>query len=207
MMRAPEFAVVPSWQGLVIEPISDHIAMRPVPLGFTVETGGSLSSMSEPAAALTAAAVFTRRFDFPADPVPTLLRRLQAQTQDEGQAPAQSRLTLRKATVQTMLALGLGVEAQSLLRVALADDPRASADPDLNGLSGIAALLSGRPAEAGGLDAEGILGMDDVTLLAGDLYGHTERQVTRGSRGAFCNGRTGAVLPFGIEEQIVATCR
>ena len=163
-VRAPEFTVIPSLQGLVVEPVSDRVVMRSSPQGFAVETGGALSPSPENGAGLAGAAVLTRRFDFPADPIATLLRRLQVQTQDGGQAPAQSRLMLRKAAAQTMLALGLGVEAQALLRLAVSEDPRAASDPELNGLAGIAALVSGRPAEAGGLDAAGLSGTDDVTL-------------------------------------------
>ena len=163
-IRSPEFTVMPSWQGLVIEPVSDRAAMRALPQGFAVETGGSLSPSFEAWPELAGAVASTRRFDFPGDPVAILLRRLQAQTQDEGQAPAQSRLTLRKAAAQTMLALGLGVEAQSLLRLAMTEDPRSATDPELNGLLGIAAIVSGRPSEAGGLDAAGLSGSDDVSL-------------------------------------------
>ena len=163
-IRAPEFTVVPSWQGLVVEPVSDRTSMRPVLQGFTVETGSTLSPSLENGQSPASAAALTRRFDISGDPVATLLRRLQTQTQDEGQAPSQSRLELRKATVQTMLALGLGVEAQSLLRLAITDDPRAVADLDLNGLAGIAAIVSGRLSEAGGLDAAGLSGTDDVAL-------------------------------------------
>ena len=86
-------------------------------------TGKPLVVVLQNGSALANAAILTRRFDFPPEPVAVLLRRLQSQVQDEGEAPAQSRLAARKAAAQTMLALGLGPEAQALLRLAVADDP------------------------------------------------------------------------------------
>ena len=162
--HVPEFTIDPSWQGVVVEPASDRTVLRPVPEGFAVETGGVLSASLGNEPAQTSAAVLTRRFDFPAEPVAVLLRRLQAQVQDEGQAPPQARLAARKAAAQTMLALGLGAEAQSLLQLAVTEDPRGVADPDVNALAAIAALLSGRPQEAGGLDAPELTGTDEVTF-------------------------------------------
>ena len=163
-IRAPEFAIYPSWQGVVVEPVSDRTSLRSVSDGFAVETGGTLSAPPENANALANAAALTRRFDFPAEPVAALLRRLQAQIQDIGVAPPQARIALRKAAAQTMLALGLGAEAQALLRFAVSEDPRAVGDADINGLSGIAALLSGRPQEAEGLDVPNLSGTDEVAL-------------------------------------------
>ena len=162
--QVPEFAVEPSWQGIVVEPISDRTVLRAVPEGFAIETGSELSPSFDNGAALASATLLTRRFDFPTDPVPSLLRRLQAQVQDEGQAAPQSRLTARKAAAQTMLALGLGPEAESLLRLAVDEDPRAETDADLCGLAAVAALLSDRPQEAGGLDNPALSGSDEITL-------------------------------------------
>ncbi len=162
--HVPEFAIDPSWQGIVVEPVSDRTVLRTVPEGFALETGGELSRPSETGTALASAAILTRRFDFPAEPVATLLRRLQAQVQEEGQAPPQGRLAARKAAAQTMLALGLGPEAQSLLRMAVTEDPRAASDADTSGLTAIAALLSDRPQEAEGIDLPALSGSDEVTL-------------------------------------------
>ena len=162
--HVPEFAIVPSWQGVVVEPVSDRTVLRAVPEGYAIEAGSALSPSPENGVALARAAILTRRFDFPAGPVTTLLRRLQAQVQEEGQTPSQARLNPRKAAAQTMIALGLGAEAQSLLQLAVAEDPRAAADPDVTGLSAIAALLSFRPEQADGVDSPGLSGSDEITL-------------------------------------------
>ena len=210
-VRLPEFAVNPSWQGVVIEPVSDRVALRAVPEGFVVTTGGALAPTLERPAAFANAAVLTRRFDFPAEPVTTLLRRLQAQVQEEGRAPAQARFSARKAAAQTMLALGLGPEAQSLLRLAVTEDPRASGDPELNGLAGIAALLSYRPEDAGGLDAPGLGGSDEVALwralriaMASDASPHAAQALatTAGLVLAYPSAMRDRLLPVVVEALI-----
>ncbi len=160
----PDFNVLPSWQGVVVEPLSDRTIMRDVADGVAIETGDPFSPAPDSARALADAAVLTRRFDFPPLPTANLLHRLQAQMADEAAAPPQDRLSPRKAVAQTLLALGLGPEAQSLLHLAANEDPRAANDPDFQGLSGIAAVLSGRPTEANGLLDPGLNGSDEVSL-------------------------------------------
>ena len=162
--RVPEFSVLPSWQGVVVEPLSDRTQLRPVPEGFAIETGDALAPAPDNARVLADAAVLTRRFDFPADPPSNLLRRLQMQVADQSRAPAQARLAPRKRAAQTMLALGLGAEAQALLGLAALEDPRAADDADLAGLTAIAGLMSGRPAEAAGLSNPGLTGSDEIAL-------------------------------------------
>ena len=162
--RVPEFTVLPSWQGVVVEPHSDRAQLRPVPEGYAIETGDALAPPPDSARALEDAAVLTRRFDFPDEPAATLLRRLQMQVADQGRAAAQARLTPRKRAAQTMLALGLGAEAQALLGLAVAEDPRAAEDPDVAGLTGIAGLMSNRPAEADGLLNPALTGSDEIAL-------------------------------------------
>ncbi len=164
MYSAPEFSILPSWQGVVVEPLSDRVTLHNSREGAVIDTGAVFSAAAESAHPLADAAVLTRRYDFPALPVPSLLRRLQAQMVDEGAAPAQDRLATRKLAAQTMLALGLGPEAQSLLKLAEADDPRAADDADFQGLSGIAALLSDRPNEADGLLRPELNGNDEISL-------------------------------------------
>ena len=63
-----------------------------------------------------------------------------------------------------MLALGLAVEAGSLLQVAIAQDPKAAAAPDLRGLAAIAALVANRPQDADAVDDPGLTGTDDIAF-------------------------------------------
>ncbi len=162
--RVPEFSVRKSWQGVVVEPLSDRTQLRAVQEGFALETGAPMAPAPDSARALEDASVLTRRFDFQDQPPATLLRQLQLEAGDQGRAPAQSKLVPRKRAAQTMLSLGLGAEAQSLLGLAASEDPRSADDPDIAGLTGIASLLSGRPAESDGLMDPRLNGTDEIAL-------------------------------------------
>ncbi len=168
-MHVPEFAIYPSWQGVVVEPVSDRVALRAVPEGFVVTTGGPLAVALEQSASFANAAVLTRRFDFPAEPVATSAP--PPASPGPGRAArraAQARLAARKAAAQTMLALGLGPEAR------IAAPPRRRRGPTgmrrtrtSMGLTAIGALLSHRPDEAGGLQAPALDGSDETALWRG----------------------------------------
>jgi hypothetical protein len=161
----PEFVLRATWQGVLVEPISDFTALRATQDGFVVETGkDTLSPQPDTARALAEAAYLTRRFEFPSGATETLLRRLHTQIADDANAPAQSRSRPRKAAAATMIALGLGVEAQALLRLAGEEDPRLANDPEAIGLSAIAAMEGGRDAEADGIADPALNGTDEVAL-------------------------------------------
>ncbi len=162
--RVPGLVLLPSWAGVVMEPLSDRAVLRPVPDGFVAGTGGPLSPSASGTPALADAAFLTRRFDFLSLPPSALLRQVQAQVSEAGAAPAQSRLAPRRAAAQTMIALGMAVEAEALLQLAVTEDPRAAADPDTKGLTAVAALMAGRPAEADGLADPALDGTDEVAL-------------------------------------------
>ncbi|MEJ1977645.1 MAG: hypothetical protein WDN49_17590 [Acetobacteraceae bacterium] len=163
--QVPDFVLQPTWQGVLVEPLSDRTDLRATQDGFVVDTGGAaLSPQPDAARALSDAAFLTRRFDFPSGPPAALLRRLQAQVDSASRAPAQARATPRKEAAQTMIALGMGAEAQALLHLAAAEDPRLANDPDAIGLSAIAALLAGRESEAAGLADPALTGTDEVAL-------------------------------------------
>ena len=175
--RMPEFALLQSWQGIVVEPVSDGVVVRVVPAGtgpeatvagFAIEAGGGrLLSLDAPTAeALLDAGArgFTRRFDFPRESALALRLREHNAVAAAAAAPAQSRTDKRRAAAEAMLALGLGVEAQSVLALTVTADGRGQDNPDLLGLSGVAALVAGRPAEAAGLDDPRLSGSDEVSL-------------------------------------------
>lgn len=160
--QSPEFVARPTWQGVLVEPLSDRVMLRASADGFTLATGSVLPP--SPPLALSQAAFLTRRFDFPSGGSAALLRRLQSQVAEAGQAPPLSRGRPRLAAAQSMIALGMGAEAQSVLRLAAEEDPSLNTDPDAQGLFAIAALLSGRDAEASGLALPTLSGTDEVAL-------------------------------------------
>ena len=58
----------------------------------------------------------------------------------------------------------MDVEAGTLLRVTMTDDPREAASPSTMGLAAIAALLAGRTTEATDLADPRLTGADEVAL-------------------------------------------
>jgi hypothetical protein len=165
----PMLTLLPTWQGVVVDPAADALVLRPDKDGFVVSGDAPsrplpLAPTDADSAAMADAAVLSRRFDFPAVPQSALQWRLRDATMQAAAAPAQSRSHDRLLVAQAMLALGLGVEAQSVLSLAAADDPQAADNPDLIGLSAIAALLAGRLDEADGLDDPRLDATDEMTL-------------------------------------------
>ncbi len=164
----PEFLILPTWQGVAIAPIADALSLRAGSADFVLAAdGGRPLALSAPDVQILAAAEaagLSRRFDFPAMPQEGLLRRLQGAIATAAVAPAQSRAVRRLEVGQAMLALGMGAEAQSILALAATEDGRAADDPDLLGLSAIAALLAGRAGEAEGIHDPRLAGTDEIAL-------------------------------------------
>ncbi len=166
--KAPEFTLLPTLQGVVVQPASDRIELRSQADCFVVSASGephlSLPPASSERRRSLDAAMFTTRFTLPAMPREALLRRLDDQLAAAASAPALARFPARFAAAQTMLALGMDAEAQALLLLARREDPQHATDPDASGLAGIAALLAGRSGETEGLSSAELTGSDDVAL-------------------------------------------
>lgn len=167
LRRTPEFDLLPTWQGVVVEPLSDAVMVRPDPGGLTLTGGadGLAVSPSTPALqALADAAGMTRRFDLRTLAPEAMLQRLSQQVEAAASAPPLGRGRPRRDAATTMIALGWGAEAQAMLQLAATDDPAGATAPDVVGLTAIAALLAHRPAEADGITDPRLTGSDDVTL-------------------------------------------
>jgi hypothetical protein len=166
--RTPEFALLPTIQGVVLQLVSDRISLRATPDGFQIEAGAGRAvawSTSDANIQLQAdARHFSRRFDFPARSLDALLRREQEAVVSAASAPAQDRAAARLAVAQAMLSLGMGAEAHAVLGLTAAEDPHAATEADMHGLVGIAAVLAGRPAEANGLSDPRLSGSDEIAL-------------------------------------------
>ena len=159
--RAPEYTLVPSVLGVVVEPLSDTIDLRQFARGFAITAHDDLT----PAAAQAPpAGVVSRRFDLPALPTEALVHRLQAELEAAAAAPPRARTAPRLMAAQSLISLGFGSEAQALLTLITIEDPAAAANPNLSALGAIAALLAGRPAEAQGLDEAALDGSDEIAL-------------------------------------------
>ncbi len=163
--RAPSYALMPTWLGVVVEPLSDLVELRPAADGFVLTSPGlTLSAGNSPT---PAAASYSRRFDLPDLPPSALVQRLKAQVAAAAAAPPRARTGDRMAAARSLLSLGLAAEAQAVLALVATEDPTTAADPDLTGLLAIAALLAGRPADATGLDDPRLDGTDDIALWRG----------------------------------------
>ena len=165
--RTAEYILPVTGQGLVIDPLAQSIGLRIVKTGFVL-TGGAAGLAVSPATAMTGAALaaagLTRRFEFPGQKTDALISRAKRQAMDAAAAAPLARGPKRRALAETMLGLGLGTEARTLLRIAAMDDPQEAASPVTAGLAAIGSLLSGRPSEAADLADPRLDGTDEVAL-------------------------------------------
>jgi hypothetical protein len=163
----PEFILRPTSQGVVVEPLSDAIALRQTQAGFILSGGAGGLAMSPPTSLTTAlmdAAHLTSRLHFSTMPREALLRQSIRQLDDAAATPPQARAPKHRAAAESFLALGMAAEAEGLLRMAAAEDPKEAASADTEAMTAIAALLAGRPDEADGLADPKLDGTDDIAL-------------------------------------------
>ena len=147
--RTPGYALLPTWQGVVVEPLSDRVDLRASAPGFLLIGAPPLPALPPMA---QSGQTGGKRFDLPNEPPAALMNRMQAQLASAAAAPPRARARDRMAAAQTMMALGMGLEAQSLIQIAAVEDPQAASDARLLALSAIAAVMAGRLDEAEGLD-------------------------------------------------------
>ncbi len=175
--RAPDHVVLPSWLGVVVEPLSDQLELRAGAGGFVLR--GSAAAPAGPMAR-------GRQFDLPDEPVAALSNRLKGALASAAAAAPRARSRPRVAAAQAYIALGLGMEAQSLLSLVAAEDPQMMADARFVALGGMAAVLAGRPEEADGLD--------DPRLMDPAMEGGAEIGLWQGLRDRRLGRETPAAL-------------
>jgi len=165
LFRTAQFALLPTAQGVVAAPLSDTVALRAAPDGFALTTAPDpLATSRNDPDSLSNPTALTRRFDFPRLPVDQLTQRLSAETAEAAAVPLLARGPKRRVAAISMVGLGMGAEAEALLQLAAADDPREAASADVTGLTAVAAMLAGRPAEADGIDDPRLNGTDEIVL-------------------------------------------
>ena len=167
--RTPDFAMLPTWQGVVVEALSDGVLLRPLASGFIIGADGSdaviSTSQLDSAAQRTAdASQLSRIFDFPNLQTDRLLRRMQGAVVTAAAMPASARGGARQGVAESMMALGMAAEARSVLDLATAGDARTEQIPAVRALAAAAGLLSGRLAEADALDDSFLDGSDEIAL-------------------------------------------
>ena len=181
--HAPEFALLPSWQGVVVQPLSDRVRLIGKDAGFDLLAAdvpalslvwpGALAAITQDGRAMT------RRFDLPDLPAAMLHARLAGALRDAAVAPLAARTVPRLRLAGAMLACGLDAEAASVLQVAAADDPAVMSvgDPRNAEWQGLSAMATWLAAEAGGTAAvpaslpAAALGDSDEAVLWRSLWG------------------------------------
>ncbi len=170
--RAAEWALLPSWQGVVVQPLADRVVLLGQPAGFELRAAAlpalSVQWPNGPAALRPDGTTMTRRFDFsPATPQ-VLHHRLAEALRDAATTPLAARAAPRLRVAEAMLASGLDAEAAAVLQVAAADDPAVAHDPTWQGLGALAAWLSARvggaASPATGFDLASLGDSDEATL-------------------------------------------
>lgn len=165
--QAPEFALLPTLQGVVVEPLSDRLRLEPGKDEFRLTDATSplaLRPRSVPDQLAVDAEELTHRLDLPARPTEALAGTLRAQLAVAANTPPLSRGVPRLAVARTMIALGMGPEALGALHAAAMDDPRLVNDRELLGLEGVAAVLAYRPGEASMLADSRLSGTDEIRM-------------------------------------------
>jgi hypothetical protein len=165
LRRTAQFSLLPTVQGVVVAPLADTVALRSVPDGFALTTAPDPLAVSrDDMESFSDADALTRRFDFPNLPPAELVRQLSVETAAAAALPILARGPKRREAALTMIGLGMDAEAEALLQLTAADDPRQAASPDVAGLTAVAAMLAGRPAEAVGINDPRLTGTDEIAL-------------------------------------------
>lgn len=164
-----QFTLQPTLQGVVVATQSDDLKMRRNVEGFTLMVGPHagntiLSSDERQNADARLATPMSRLFNIPNDTTTNLLRRVGRQTRNAADAPALARSTPRIVLAETLLGLGMGVEVQAVLDVAMADDPKLRDEPRVVGLHAAGALLAHRDPNWAALADPRLNGTTEIEL-------------------------------------------
>jgi hypothetical protein len=165
--RSTEFILLPTIQGVVVEPLADSTVLRAVPAGFSMTgrpAGLALSAPTSSTDVLLDAAHLTRRWNFSTIPLDALARRASKQFADAALAQPMARGLKHHLAAESLIAMGLEAEAESLLHMAAEQDPKEAASADTGAMTAIAALLAGRLDEADGLADPRLDGTDEIAL-------------------------------------------
>jgi len=187
-----EARLLPTMLGAVVLPRSDHLIIRSLPDRIVLQGSAQAPLQLRNPAATTAPvdiSAMPRLLDLPQGDRPALLERLRQQQAEIADAPPLARLAARRQVAETMLALGLAQEAQSVAALALREDPRARDDARLLLVHGAAAVAAHRPSEAGTLDESRLAEMGEAALW---------RALRRAGQGAAAEAGAGvaAALPL-----------
>jgi hypothetical protein len=205
---SPEFAILPTWQGVLVQPVSDRAVLRVVKDGFALSADPApplaIPPMQQAGPEAASSAGMTRRFDFPPLSELLLRNRLNQARQDAAAAPKLGRFAPRLRAAQAMIALGLDVEAAAVLNAAQSDDPAAMDDPDAAGLAAMAHWMAGRATQADRdrMDAAALNGSDEVALWRALLHGD-DRDVSAPASSLLSNWKLILTYPAPLRRRLL----
>jgi hypothetical protein len=169
-----QFGLAETLQGVVVVPTSDDLTLTTAADAFLLsagpQNGGGIVSSADPAAADAGNAPVSQMLDLPTDPTPALAARLAQQIRAAADTPALARTAPRLRVAQTMLALGMGPEADSVIDVAADDDPASRDSRQAVALRGVGAVLAGRLDEAATLADPRLNGTTEIELWRSLLH-------------------------------------
>lgn len=143
----PLFNVLPTIVGVALEPLSDRISLEPRTDGFAVEAQSSglhLTHDTQDLIAQERGAELTTASSLPDQPESILFPWLRRQMTQAALAPPLARAQSQLAAARTMIALGLGPEANAELALATLQDPTQAHLPEIAALRLMASVLSDR---------------------------------------------------------------
>jgi hypothetical protein len=169
-----KFNLLPTLQGVVIGATSDDIRLRSEADGFMLSNGAQAdSSIIQQAnrqdSNAPIAGALSRLFDIPNGSAADLAKELDQRIRAASSAHALARSEPRLRVAEAMLALGMDVEAQSVLDVATSEDPALLDAPRAIGLRAVASVLAGRFDAAGPLADPRLNGSTEIELWRGFL--------------------------------------
>jgi hypothetical protein len=175
-----EFALLPTWQGIVVQPVSDRVVLEVGRGGFllraSVPPALSMPPTQQAGPDMANSLGMTRRFDFPPLPEPVLLNRMHTAQLAAAAMPKLGRFDARLRAAQAMMALGLATEAAGVVDVAVADDPAGAANPDAAALKAMADFLARRetPADRDAIGDPKLAGSDEIGFWNSMLHGNDQ---------------------------------
>ncbi|ONG54447.1 hypothetical protein BKE38_10175, partial [Pseudoroseomonas deserti] len=144
------FDLLPTDHGVALAIRDPSVALRTVREGFAVPLAskGTLAIGPIPGHLGEVGSQMARVLDLQDRPVAALMQRRRTLFSQLMNAPPQARAALRLDLAETLLAMGLGAEAQALAQLATEDDPRIAGDKRALLLTGAGALMAGRGEES-----------------------------------------------------------
>ncbi len=205
------FGLKPTLQGIVVVATSDDIRLHRGGDGFTLSTGPLAdSSIIEGASRsedsnVPIAGALSRLFDIPNGSAGDLVRNLDGRVRTASDAHSLARSEPRLRVAEAMLALGMDVEAQSVIDVAAAADPMLVDRPRAIGLRAVASLLAGRFDEANTLADPRLSGSAEIDFWRAYLPAAKDEATAADARGLSGGLAMAMAYPRPLRDRLLPT--